>query len=140
MAAELFQEVVDRFDATDAYAWEYLGYNLARANDASQNERILKAYERAYNLWRKNPLYHGRLLGFRGKLGMYVAPEVMRGLDRYVSEYRDESDAVSYFAETALTGLRRGGQQAQLDEILSRRRSILERFAPRALASVEDDE
>ncbi|KYF85886.1 hypothetical protein BE20_13450 [Sorangium cellulosum] len=139
-AAELFDYVVSQFDKTDAYAWEYLGFNLARAHDASQNDRILDAYEKAHTLWRDNPLYHGRLLGFRGKLGEWVAPEIMRWLDHYVSQYGDEREAVSYFAEAALAGLRRGGQRAQLDTVLSRKRSILERFAPRALSRVEDEE
>jgi hypothetical protein len=139
-AAELFQEVVDRFDERDAYAWEYLGYNLARCRDASQNDRILRAYERALDLWDANPLYRGRLLGFRGQLGVNVASEVMSWLDHYVSAYGDETDAVSRFAEPALQGLRRGGQQTQIDEILRRRRSILQRFAPRALTSPGDDE
>jgi hypothetical protein len=139
-AADLFAHIVRSFDRTDAYAWEYHGYNLALTGDPSHRAEILDAYQRAHELWRGNPLYHGRLLGFRGQLGEDVAAEVVRWLDRYVEQFGDEHDAVSYFAEPTLKGLRRGEQHAQLTRIVGSRRSILERFAPRALAAVKEEE
>jgi hypothetical protein len=66
-AADLFRHVVTSFDETDAYAWEYYGYNLARAGSSNVME-ILNAYQRASTLRPGNPLYHGRLLGFRAQL------------------------------------------------------------------------
>ncbi len=137
-AADLFTYVLDHFDPNDAYAWEYKGYNLALTNAPDQRDNILHAYERAHHLWPQNPLYHGRWLGFRGQLGEDVASEVMRWIDRYVDQYGDNEQAVSYFAETALTGLRRGKQLAQVSQIIMRKRTLLERFAPQALAAVDE--
>jgi hypothetical protein len=137
-AAELFDYVVKNFDAADAYAWEYLGYNLARANVAANDRLILQAYEQAHRLWSGNPLYHGRLLGFRGQLGYDVRADFRQGLDHYVNAFGDERDAVSIFAEAALKGLRRGGQRGHLAQIVEQKRALLERFAPRALAAVAE--
>ncbi len=139
-AAELFEYVVTNFDRTDAYAWEYLGYNLARASDAAYRQRILQAYENAHKLWPDNPLYHGRLLGFRGQMGDDIVAAFASWLDRYVNKFGDEQDAVSFFAEAALKGLRRGDENAQVTRIVTQKRGLLERFAPRALTAVVDDE
>jgi hypothetical protein len=139
-AAELFEYVVTRFDPNDAYAWEYKGYNLARTRDLSQRDQILDAYRRAHEIWPENPLYHGRWLGFRGQLGQNVASDVINWLDRYVDQYGPNEQAVSYFAEAALKGLRRGHQTEQVSQIVHRKRHILERFAPRALGVVTDDD
>jgi hypothetical protein len=139
-AAELFEYVVTNFDETDAYAWEYVGYNLARANDVTHRTRILKAYDQAHRLWPDNPLYHGRLLGFRGQMGQDIVASFASWLDRYVSKFGDELDAVSFFAEAALKGLRRGKQNEQVTRIVAQKRALLERFAPRALTAIADDE
>lgn len=139
-AAELFEYVVSTFDRTDAYAWEYLGYNLARAGDAANRPRIRQAYETAHRLWPDNPLYHGRLLGFRGQLGQDIVADFASWLDRYVNKFGDERDAVSFFAEAALKGLLRGHQREQLQRIIDQKRAFLERFAPRALTVLADDE
>jgi hypothetical protein len=138
--AELFEYVVSNFDPTDAYAWEYLGYNLARADEATNRSRILQAYEKAHQLWPDNPLYHGRLLGFRGRLGRDIVADFARSLDQYVNKFGDERDAVSFFAEAALRGLRRGKEVNQVTRIVAQKRALLERFAPRALTAVADDE
>lgn len=137
-AAEIFEHVIHRFDGADAYAWEYLGYNLALTRDAAQRDRIRHAYEQAHRLWPTNPLYHGRLLGFLGQHGDDIAREVVRWIDRYVNQYGDEHEAVSYFVEPALRGLLRGGRSEQIAWILKHRRSILERFAPQALVAPGD--
>jgi hypothetical protein len=62
-AAKLFRDLVEQFDKTDAYAWEYLGFNLARADKKAKQVRkhddeILRAYREAHTLDKKNPLYH----------------------------------------------------------------------------------
>jgi hypothetical protein len=139
-AAELFEYVVSTFDGNDAYAWEYLGYNLARASDAAHRQRILRAYETAHRLWPDNPLYHGRLLGFRGQLGQDVVADFASWFDRYLNKFGDEAEAVSFFAEAVLKGLRRGDENEQVARIVARKRALLERFAPRALTAVVDDE
>lgn len=142
-AADLFEYVVLRFDPSDAYAWEYYGYNLARTSrtlDATTRARVREAYDRAHRLWPGNPLYHGRLLGFRGEHGENVTADVSSWLDRYVQQFGDERDAVSFFAEAALNGLRRGHQDQQVAQIVARKRPLLERFAPRALAAIDADE
>lgn len=139
-AAELFEYVVTTFDESDAYAWEYLGYNLARANDVANRDRVLHAYEVAHSRWPENPLYHGRLLGFRGQIGRDIVDEFVKSLDRYVNKFGDEQEAVSFFTEATLKGLRRGKQDGQVTRIVTRKRTLLERFAGRALAGVSDDE
>jgi hypothetical protein len=139
-AAEVFQYVLDTFDRTDAYAWEYLGYNLARSREAAQQHRVLQAYENAHRLWPDNPLYHGRLLGFRGQLGQDIVADFATWLDRYVNKFGGAGDAVSFFAEAALDGLRRGNQRLQLRRIASQKRVFLERFAPRALQAITEVE
>ena len=139
-AADLFEYVVKNFDGTDACAWEYLGYNLARASGMAQRQRISFAHEKAHQLWSENPLYHGRLLEFRGQMGDDIVAAFASWLDRYVNKFGNEQDAVSFFAEAALKGLRRGKQSAQVMRILAGKRARLERFAPRALTAIVDDE
>ncbi|MEP7125472.1 MAG: hypothetical protein ABJE95_31355 [Byssovorax sp.] len=139
-AADLFEYIVTTFDKTDAYAWEYLGYNLARADDLTNRPRIRQAYETAHRLWPDNPLYHGRLLGFRGQLGQDIVADFTLSLDRYVTKFGAERDAVSFFAEAAFKGLERGKRADQVNRIVAQKRALLDRFAPRALAAVTDDE
>lgn len=139
-AAELFKYVVNTFDSTDAYAWEYLGYNLARAGDVTNRPQIREAYEKAHRLWPDNPLYHGRLLGFRGQLGQDIVADFASWFDRYVNKFGDERGAVSFFAEATLKGLRRGGRKDQVARIVAQKRALLDRFAPRALTVVTDED
>jgi hypothetical protein len=71
-AAQIYQRMVDDFDKQDAYAWHYLGYNLARTNAAGNpaiRAKIQTAYEVAKELEPRNPLYHGRLLAFQTGTG-----------------------------------------------------------------------
>jgi hypothetical protein len=138
-AADLFDYLVRNFDEADAYSWEYLGYNLARANPMTVDPRVLKAYQRAHQLWPENPLYHGRLLGFLGRMGHDTSDEFSTWLDRYVNRFGDGREAVSLFAKAALDGLRYGGQRERATQIVERKRALLERFAPRALAAFADD-
>jgi hypothetical protein len=130
-AANLFHYVVTDFDNTDAYAWEYYGYNLARGGSSDSTE-IRHAYECAYNLRRGNPLYHGRWLGFRAGLGEHVVKEAIDGVRRYALD-PPEREPVSFFAEALLRGLWRGRQTQQANELLDACGPLLSQLAPRAM-------
>jgi tetratricopeptide (TPR) repeat protein len=87
-AARIFHRVVEQYDSEDAYAWEYLGLNLALAhrNPSPQiRTRIREAYEKAWKLAPNNPLYHGRYVGFRARWGEPVQQEIHRALAHYRS-------------------------------------------------------
>jgi tetratricopeptide (TPR) repeat protein len=118
-AAEAYRVIVTRFDRTDAYAWEYLGYNLARADAEQHKDEILGAYERAFENDARNPLYHGRWLGFRGRLGADIDAEFERGLTTY--RYR----GTDRFACEVLKALRRGGRETVAQRLVSANRSLL---------------
>ncbi len=74
-AAAAYRVVIDDFDATDAYAWEYYAFNLARGRGSAlsteQATEVEHGYERARQLAPQNPLFHGRLVGFRTERGAY---------------------------------------------------------------------
>lgn len=130
-AAKLFHYIVETFDETDAYAWEYYGFNLARA-DSPDRAEILEAYRRAHTLRRGNPLYHGRWLGFRAQLGQQVIDEAIEGVQRYAMD-PPERESVSFFAEAVLSGLWRGAQRQQVRKLLDTCEAMLERMAPRVM-------
>lgn len=130
-AAELFQYLVDTFDPEDAYAHEYLGYNLARAAGTREKERILKAYESAHRYANeKNPLYHGRLVGFRGELGDDITSDFDRGMRVHATVH---ASAVAYFAEAVFKGLARGHRDDLRARLSHKWSSTLKRLAPRVL-------
>lgn len=143
-AAELFRYLLDNFDPNDAYAWEYWAYNLAlwdrkeKAPGRHESE-IREGYARADDIARHlNPLYRGRLLGYRAERGDDIHAEFNRGMVVFLRNYRDESDAVSRFAEPVLDGLFRAGNHALRQTILGEWHARLERFAPRVVAKHED--
>lgn len=141
-AADLFQHLVDSFDPSDAYCWEYLAYNLARDDfakrAAGRNEaRIRAAYEKAHRLEPRNPLYHGRLLGYRASRGDAVRGEVDRGLERYLREYDESSDAVSRFLEPVLRGLGTA-RTDERDALMRDWCNVLGRVAPRMRTTGHD--
>lgn len=137
-AASLFRYVLDHFDPEDAFAWEYLGYNLARARSPGRAEEIAEAYRRAHTLWPANPLYHGRLLGFRAELGEEVADEAIRLIDRYASlSVASDDDRLSYFADAVLGGMERGKRLAQMQRVRVERGALLEASAPRAFERLQ---
>jgi tetratricopeptide (TPR) repeat protein len=118
-AASVYEQIV-RLDPTDGYAWEYLGYNLARAHQhrpppEDVRERIRDAYDNAIARDRSsdNPLYHGRLLGFRARLGEDITSAFHGGMRRY----EKSPNAVSFFAKAVLDGVP-----------ASRRRGLIERW------------
>jgi hypothetical protein len=130
-AADLFHHVVAHFDETDAYAWEYYAYNLARAGLPETN-RVLDAYQRAFTLRRGNPLYHGRLLGFRAQLGQRIVDEAISSMRRYALD-APQRESMSFFAEPVMSGLWRGAQRQQTRELLAACGALLETLAPRAM-------
>jgi tetratricopeptide (TPR) repeat protein len=130
-AAKVYRIIID-YDPADAYAWEYLGYNFALAcgDEEPSTERtneILDAYRKAFELDRKNPLYHGRLLGFRAELGEDVEIEFHRGMKRYLTDY-DRTEAASYFAESVLRGMARGRWGRKRFDVVARWAPALRRF------------
>jgi tetratricopeptide (TPR) repeat protein len=121
-AAEIYRAIVEQYDDQDAYAWEYLGYNMARADvagpGAGRYREVRAAYDRAHRLDAENPLYHGRLVGLDAEQGEDVLPIFARALRIYESTVGDSG--VSYFAKPILAGLRRAGCHAALQEIQHR--------------------
>lgn len=118
-AAEVYRTIVRDFDPEDAYAWEYLAFNLAFANgqaplSGERAEEIRRAYVTACELDPKNPLYQGRLLGLRAQLGEDVRIEFHRGMKRYLAKHGEHSKAISYFAEPVMRGMLRGSGRATL--------------------------
>ncbi|MFT3774831.1 MAG: hypothetical protein QM820_56505 [Minicystis sp.] len=137
LAASLFHDLVEEYDKTDAYAWEYLGFNLALADKKSKKvgqraSRILEAYGKAHALDKKNPLYHGRYLGYRAERGYPVMDEVNAAMAKY-AERSDAGDFVSWFAMPVLDSLFRGGRHADRKQILDAWGTLLEWSAPGVL-------
>jgi hypothetical protein len=118
-AADIYEQIINDFDSDDAYAHEYLGYNLARAAELEQrtgnprggdvNARILKAYEFAVKKEANNPLFDGRWLGFRAEMGADVRVEFESKIDAYLKNVSDS--AAGYFAEAVFHGLDRAGNK-----------------------------
>jgi hypothetical protein len=139
-AAELFSYLIDNFDKSDPYVWEYWAFNLARWDAGEQasgrNEAdIRKGYQEADRLAeQRNPLYRGRLLGYRAERGENIVAEFDRGMSTYLREYGEDNDAISRFVETVLNGVRRSGNDALRRSLVRNWRSVLERAAPHLLA------
>jgi hypothetical protein len=108
-AARIFDHIVQNFDPQDAYAWEYLGFNLARAHpfpSGNIRAKILLAYGQACAFAPNNPLYTGRLLGFRARCGENVQSEILQALTKYQTMMG--AKALTYLGEPILNGLRAG--------------------------------
>jgi tetratricopeptide (TPR) repeat protein len=143
-AADLFRHVVENFDADDAYAWEYLGYNLARAdaeaNASGRNEKeILEAYREAHRLTPRNPLYIGRLLGYRAEHGHPIESEFIRYMALFVRDFAPEWEPVSWFAKPVFAGLKRARRLDESARLAERWRGELERAVPRVLSHHSSD-
>ena len=135
-AAELFQFLVDNFDPSDAYVFEYLGYNLARWDEREHlplrhAQRIRDAYAAAHRLAPRVPLYHGRLLGYRAQLGEDVERELDGALMRYAAEHKDNVERISFFVEPVLHGLRRARRADVLTSLGSRWKALFDQMGPR---------
>lgn len=126
-SAEVYRKLTG-IDPEDAYAWEYFALNLAKTSGKDmleeRAEEIEAAYARAYELDRKNPLYHGRLLGFRAERQIDVTADFHRGMTKYLTEYAGQRDAISYFAEPVLSGMKRGRWGARRFEAAERWRAV----------------
>lgn len=119
-AAAIYRTIVERFDAHDAYAWEYLGYNLARAQESPQVDaldRIEAAYLTAHRLARTNPLFHGRLIGLR--IEHRGAP--LADADRLCALYRAQAGPLGrdWFGWQIVRALRRSGRRDDADAFQS---------------------
>lgn len=89
-AADLYRQIVSTFDEEDAYAWQYLAFNLQRAHRARTAiparmpsetvTEVRRAYRRSCDLSDVsgfNPLFHGRRLAF--DLLALPSPELVHG-------------------------------------------------------------
>lgn len=117
-AAEVYRQIV-KHDPDDAYAWEYLGYNLVRNESKKNTDEILRAYERAYKLDPTNPLYHGRLLGFRGRIGQDIKAE----FERWIGQY--DWYGVDRFASEVLKGLKWGKRDRTAKQMIAANQWLL---------------
>jgi tetratricopeptide (TPR) repeat protein len=119
-AAAVYREIV-KLDPADAYAWEYLGYNLVRAQRQPKKhvDEILKAYGMAHEIEPANPLYHGRLLGFRGRIGHDIRAEFAHWMGIYTW------NGVDRFASEVLKGLRRGNHDPVAKRLIATYRWLL---------------
>ena len=129
-AADLYQRVVDA-DDQDAYAWEYLGYNLARAAGRTQcspphRPRIEEALRRATDLDPTNPLYRGRLLGYLGRCGEDITDAFGKGISEFAGRYR--GPGVTWFAEPVLRELGSGRAPKHLGTIRGQWGEFLGRY------------
>ena len=129
-AADLYQRVVEA-DGQDAYAWEYLGFNLARAAGRDQcsqsfRPRIEEALRRATQLDPTNPLYQGRLLGYLGRCGEDITGAFATGISEFAGRYR--GPGVTWFAEPVLRELRAGRAADQLRMICGQWGPLLGRY------------
>jgi hypothetical protein len=139
-AAQVYEHLLLQFDQEDPFVWEYRAYNLARWDGAERcvgrnEDRIREGYERADQLTRHlSPLYRGRLLGYRGQRGDDIAAEFESAFVELLSQFAGKEDeAIATFVEAVFDGLRRGERKAELRKLMDRRRTALERYAPRAL-------
>jgi hypothetical protein len=126
-AAAVYRYIIEHFDATDAYAWEYLGYNLARAGES--DEKVLDAYARAHRALPRNPLYHGRWLGYRARRGEDIEAELVDGIAEYAQE-DPAREPVSYFTKAVFDGLRWARRADLIEKIQQRHAGLLRALAP----------
>lgn len=115
-AAAIYRAIVERFDADDAYAWEYLGYNLMRAHEAHDAEildRIEDAYAAAHRLARTNPLFHGRLIALR----LEHRGASLAEADQICGLYRAQAGTLGrdWFGWQVVMALRRSGRRDEGD-------------------------
>lgn len=129
VAASVYRQILDGFDADDAYACEYYAYNLARLDAVANRDLIREHYRRASELDRQNPLFHGRWLGFRGQFGEDIENEFDLAMRHYLQSYGGHSAAaVDRFASEVLKALARGNQVATKKRIIDRWYSQLTRI------------
>jgi hypothetical protein len=114
-AARIYRTIVEEFDASDAYAWEYLAYNLARAHGDEPSyppdveREIVAAYARATEIDPSNPLYKGREIGFQARLGRRVYDRLRHWMYRFSRSAGDRGLVI--FADQVLKGMSRAARQ-----------------------------
>ncbi len=106
-AVAVYEKIV-QLDEADAYAWEYLGYNLARMDSPAEHPRVEDAYRRAHEIEPSNPLFHGRWLGFRIGRGAATLAEVPRWMAWYATLHGQAGR--SWFGWQIVSALRRAGR------------------------------
>jgi hypothetical protein len=118
-AASIYRTIVQKFDSKDAYAWEYLGYNLAmqyrdEPYPVGVEREILSAYSKACEYDPTNPLYKGRELGFQVRLNRSVKDDFRTWADKFGRS--SGRRAVTIFAQRVLEGMSRPARQLLLDD------------------------
>lgn len=129
-AADAYRRITGAFDEEDAYAWEYLAWNLERQHGSAAARQdvaheITAAYGRAHELEPTNPLYHGRWLAFRARCGASIVDEFLDGLTAYTSAGHRFPGSVTWYAEPVLKVLGREVRRPDLDRIRSQVGSFL---------------
>jgi hypothetical protein len=121
-AADVYRLVTSTFDKTDAYSWEYYAFNLACFYTQPLREEVVQevadAYTRAHALAPFNPMFHGRLIGFRAEHGQYDHKSVELALGRYRAI--NGARGCVFFGQAVIDGLRRAGRQDEAGEIARR--------------------
>jgi tetratricopeptide (TPR) repeat protein len=128
-SARVYSAIIEA-DTGDAYAWEYLAYNLARTGvprwDQARRDRIRDAYGKAVKLQPFNPLFRGRVLGFLAEEGLDVQKvslifeKSLRQFDRLHG-----NSGVSYFAESVIQGLARAQRFQDVKGLFERHGGLL---------------
>jgi tetratricopeptide (TPR) repeat protein len=131
-AAEVYLKIAE-LDPMDAYAWEYRGYNLLRSDEKKNVDAVLKAYGKAFKIDSTNPLYHGRWLGFRGRIGQDIRAEFQRGIELYMSTWR----GMDRFASEVLKGLKRGRKNLLARQLITAYRFLLKHPEVKRIMSEE---
>jgi hypothetical protein len=106
-AAKIYRTIVEN-DPKDAYAHQYLAYNLHKANGGAKlaaSDEVLRHYECAKSLEPTNPLFVGRWLACRAGRGENVTTELKRQIRRF--RINHGKNAVSFLARTPLSQMPR---------------------------------
>ena len=136
-AARVYEHLLAQFDRDDAFVWEYRVFNLARwdgaEGDSGRNDATIReGYEKADRLTKQlNPLYRGRLLGYRAERGDDIRAEFEAAFSGFLTQFGgDEDKAIAQFVEAVFDGLRRGRRVPELRGLIAKRRTAITRHAP----------
>lgn len=130
-AVQLYEEIVSRFDPKDAYAWEYLGYNLwqpyrraPQQMSAMLRERVRTALLNACSddsVNTQNPLFLGRLLGFRACVGEDISTDFASAVSSFRSDLpraaSDQQTRLSWLATQVHSALDRAGRAQEYERL-----------------------
>jgi hypothetical protein len=109
-AAAVYRALVEHFDDSDAYAWEYLGFNLERSG--GDPLAVSRAYAKACDNDPLNPLYRGRQIGHRAAHG----EDVVKQFGHWLAVYREAwgEPGIRWFADPVLRGFIRARNRTAL--------------------------